>query len=441
MQNLEQILFSNLKSLLGKIYPQNISIAVSGGSDSICLLFLMDKIKRLKLLDINLHIITVDHNLRPKSKEEAMYVKQISNQLGYECDILSWDCQNNISNIQSRARDGRYHLMTNLCNKLDILILLTAHHKDDCIENFVMRKMRKYSSIGLMPNIVHFNNNVKILRPLFNIAKEEIVNYLTSNRIGWIEDESNISDKYQRNIIRKNLIDQGNSVEGIILNDFTLNNNEDNKLYKLIASAVDIYQYGFAIIDTSYLIKYQDSFCVQIINFVLAIISGKNTIPKYKSIKKIILSILSLENFICTIHSCVVKKINGKIIVYKEFGRILPQDVECKNATTWNNRFEVINQVLMDHINNVYITHLTANDYALIKDQIDLESLKLLSMNHHKKILFTLPVIKILEKVIALPHISYYSDVSFKNKIKVHFKPNFISRFTHFINYRWKDRG
>ncbi|MFV9856733.1 MAG: tRNA(Ile)-lysidine synthetase, partial [Rickettsia aeschlimannii] len=79
---------------------------------------------------------------------------------------------------------------------------------------------------------------------------------------------------------------------------------------------------------------------------------------------------------------------------------------------------------------NCFVTHLSLEDYKIIKKQLDLEHLKNLSFKNHNAVLLTLPIIKILEKVIAIPHISYYDNDMWN--FEVSFAPNFVSRFTHF---------
>ena len=79
------------------------------------------------------------------------------------------------------------------------------------------------------------------------------------------------------------------------------------------------------------------------------------------------------------------------------------------------------------------ISSLSLNEYIGLKKYLNLEKLAKDSNNNHKSILFTLPVIKNLEKVVAIPHISYYDNEILSGVIKIIFKPNFISRFTHFF--------
>ena len=73
------------------------------------------------------------------------------------------------------------------------------------------------------------------------------------------------------------------------------------------------------------------------------------------------------------------------------------------------------------------------NDYIKIKEVLDMKELAALSGNNHTDILFTLPVIKNLEKIVAIPHISYYDDFEAGFEVNVIFRPGFISRFTHFL--------
>jgi tRNA(Ile)-lysidine synthase len=95
----------------------------------------------------------------------------------------------------------------------------------------------------------------------------------------------------------------------------------------------------------------------------------------------------------------------------------------------WDNRFQVtVNKNDAEY----YIEPLNMLEYIDIRDKIDLNELEQISDNNHKLILFTLPVIKKLEKIVAIPHISYY-DVFDLNAINIVFRPNFISRFTHFL--------
>ena len=127
---------------------------------------------------------------------------------------------------------------------------------------------------------------------------------------------------------------------------------------------------------------------------------------------------------------CILKSINGKLLIFREKSAIEVAFKKLKNIQYWDNRFELI---LENYNFTYYVSRLSDAEYIEIKDKLRLDKLSKISTNNHKAILFTLPVIKNLEKVVAIPHISYYDDFDYGAKVTVVFRPNFISRFTHFL--------
>ncbi len=420
-QNIEILLVENSGS---------VALAVSGGSDSMALLMLIHQWASDN--NVTLIVMSVDHNLREQSKMENQYIKEFAHQLGHSHYQLDFDHQNNFSNLQARAREGRYKLMTDLCNKLDILTLLTAHHLDDYLENYCMRLEKKSNIFGLSQSNINYYNNVRIVRPLFNIPKHQLTEYLLTNNVKWFEDQSNLSDKYQRNIVRKRLNKLELSDKNQIISQLSNINQQvqENLIPEFIgciAETVKIHEFGFADINLLKCKEFSSQIQVQLISFILIIISGKDYSSRFHSLA-LIISLLEQEiDFIKTLHGCMIKKIGNNLLIYREFGRNIPVSIKLNNIETWDNRF-------LFNINNpIYsISNLTIKNYSKIKQHLDLNILKDLSFNSHFAILFTLPVVKILEKVIAIPHISYYDDQYSDLGLDVSFCPNFISRFTHF---------
>lgn len=421
----------NINNLIGNFSLSKIAIAVSGGSDSVALLYLTNIWAEKN--NIELFVISVDHNLRQQSKQETNYIQNISNSLNRKHYSLSFDHQNNFSNLQERAREGRYDLMTNLCVELDILVLLTAHHEDDYVENFCLRLERKSGIFGLSSSNINWHNNTQIIRPLYNIPKSELVEYLVIHNIKWFEDESNLSDKYKRNLIRQKLAKSEDYIKAeIIAQQFKTNKLIEDELkpelISAIAEAVKMFEYGFAFLDLVKFDKFSNEVKVQLINFLLVIISGQSRVARFYSVSPILELITQDVNFKNTLHGCVIKRTQNELLIYREFGRKLPESkILLDKPVIWDNRFRITkNQETL----NCFVTHLSLEDYKIIKKQLDLEPLKNLSCKNHNAILFTLPIIKILEKVIAIPHISYYDNDMWN--FEVSFAPNFVSRFTHF---------
>ncbi len=183
---------------------QNFVVAVSGGPDSLALAFLA-KIYSIKKKLISKFFI-VDHRLRKNSSQEAKYVKKILNSMGIFSHILVWRGKKPSKNIQSIARNKRYELIINQCNKLKFENILLGHHQDDLMENFFLRILRGSGLKGL----ISLDKKTKIKkinlhRPLLNQKKENLIYIAQSVFDFYVEDPSNQNEKFQRIRIR-NLI-------------------------------------------------------------------------------------------------------------------------------------------------------------------------------------------------------------------------------------------
>jgi len=188
----KSVVFKNIKN-------ESFALAVSGGSDSLCLAY-FTKIYAFEFGN-KIHVLIVDHNLRKKSHQEALKVKTILGKRRISSKILSWKGKVPKSNIQKKARDIRYTMLSNYCLKNKVKYLITAHHGDDQIENFFIRLLRGSGLTGLSSMTVKakYNNNLKIIRPFLSLEKKDLKKYYQLNKI------INISnDKFLK--ILKNLL-------------------------------------------------------------------------------------------------------------------------------------------------------------------------------------------------------------------------------------------
>lgn len=423
---------SNFSNLIGEIDFKAIAIAVSGGADSVALLNLMTKWSAAN--KVKLVVMNVNHNLRAEAKLEGDYVAALSKQLGLECFMLAWNPQNNFANLQARARAGRYQLMTAHCHQLNILTLITAHHREDYIENFLIRKQRKSSPLGLSSSNINFYNNIRILRPLFDLPKQDLVDYLIKNKIQWFEDQSNYSDKYQRSRIRKEISrQQADFKEAITKEQLAVNlaaSQLSSQLVAIIAEAVTINPFGLAIIELTVFSKVVILVKLQLLSFILTIISGNTSLPRAESVSFILSCLEQKQDFIKTLHDCIMKRVGCKLLIYRSFGKKSPLPVKLDKGIIWDNRFRFDGEI--EGKPQSYITNLQMSEYIAIKKELKVEELKKSTLNNHRSILFTLPVIKEQEIVLAIPHIGYYSDISLLGKLHFSYQPPFTSRFTHF---------
>lgn len=176
---------------------QKTAVAVSGGADSMAMVLLALEHK------LNIIGLTVDHKLRKEAGDEAEQVKKWLKDKGIEHHTLVWEGNKPSVNIQAKARNARYELMIEWCINNDIKHLLTAHILDDQVETFLLNLGRGSGIYGLSAmDYITEMKGVKIVRPLLNVSKEELKNYLKSKEQDWIEDPSNKDEKYNRVKIR-----------------------------------------------------------------------------------------------------------------------------------------------------------------------------------------------------------------------------------------------
>ena len=108
--------YKKFKSIIFKdIKDKSFALAVSGGSDSLCLAY-FSKIYSSEFGN-KIHVLIVDHNLRKESHKEALKVKGILKKRGIQSKILRWRGKIPKSNVQKNARDLRYLLVSNYCLK------------------------------------------------------------------------------------------------------------------------------------------------------------------------------------------------------------------------------------------------------------------------------------------------------------------------------------
>ena len=178
-----------------------VAVAVSGGPDSMSLLFLVNAF--IKYKKGYLIALIVDHRIRKNSKEEAKYISSYLDKNNINFQILTVNKDNVSKKSMHEARNNRYNLLTNFCIKNNILHLFIAHHKDDNLETFLSRKIAGSDFYGLKSmSELSLYNRVNIIRPLLNFSKEMLLDYNKKNKIEYINDPSNFNLDYTRPTIR-----------------------------------------------------------------------------------------------------------------------------------------------------------------------------------------------------------------------------------------------
>lgn len=187
---------------------RNIAVAVSGGPDSMALAHLLAT--SCEGFDINIHFLSVDHGLREETKKEISMVSAwvgSLNNTNYEHHTLKWLGDKPDSAVMEAARSARYDLMATHCANNNIGIMFVGHHQDDQAETFMIRLAKGSGLDGLsaMQEIRKFNDDLKIIRPLLSVPKEELVGHCKNNDIPYVEDPSNENEEYLRPRLRQSM--------------------------------------------------------------------------------------------------------------------------------------------------------------------------------------------------------------------------------------------
>ncbi len=193
--------------------PQRIGLAISGGRDSMALLRLSaDYASRT---DVELVALTVDHGLRPEAAKEAAQVAAWCARLGVVHETLRWEGAKPSTGIQAAARAARYTLLIHAAARHDCGALLTAHTRDDQAETAFMRLARGAGANGLSAmNAETFvaagpGAPLRLLRPLLDVARKAVTEYLASLGQDFIDDPSNDDAAFERVRVRALLASLG----------------------------------------------------------------------------------------------------------------------------------------------------------------------------------------------------------------------------------------
>jgi tRNA(Ile)-lysidine synthase len=192
----------HLTAKLPFLQEKRLLLAVSGGIDSMVLLYLCHQ------LDLSFAVAHCNFQLRgDESDADEQFVTDICEALRrpifIEKFVTAAFAKEHKLSIQVVARHLRYEWFETLLQNHDYDYILTAHHLDDHLETFIINFTRGTGLEGLM-GIPEQNEHV--VRPLLHFSRMEIESFALVNKIPWREDSSNSSDKYLRNKIRHHVV-------------------------------------------------------------------------------------------------------------------------------------------------------------------------------------------------------------------------------------------
>ncbi len=321
-------IYLGFKKKLSDNKINNFCVAVSGGTDSMALSFLAKCYSLEKNKEI--HFFIVNHNLRQNSISEANLVKKKLLSFEINSKILSIKKKIKKSNIQSFARKNRYNLIFEKSSNLKLDAVLTAHHKDDLIENFFIRLLRGsglkgLSSFGNIKSKIKIDNEMIIFRPLLNISKKDLI-YISKTTFNFnVDDPTNLDDKFLRVKVRKlvsklknhglkfdkfiNTLDNLNKSNSAI--DYYVKKNIDDNSNYLPLSKTFILNENF--------MNNPDDIVFRSFIELLQKVGRKEFYTRGAKVKNLIKNLKNLSKFEKkTLSGCIIQKIEKSILIYPE---------------------------------------------------------------------------------------------------------------------------
>jgi tRNA(Ile)-lysidine synthase len=186
---------------------ERIGVAVSGGADSVLLLFFMEQLSH----DMGLHVVVVhfNHQLRgPESTADEQFVRQQAESLGMEFirgeAAVARVARERHANLEATARELRYRFFFSLVNQGRVNKVVTAHTANDQAETVLLRLLRGSGAKGL--GGIYPVLEGKVARPFLNLTRAEIDSELSRRKLDVRVDASNRDTRFLRNKVRAELL-------------------------------------------------------------------------------------------------------------------------------------------------------------------------------------------------------------------------------------------
>lgn len=179
-----------------------IIVALSGGADSVALLYLLS--------ELNYPLIAAHCNFHLRGAEsdrDEAFVRALTDRLGVECHVISFDTKEYAAthgcSIEMAARELRYDWFERLRQETGAVAVAVAHHSDDSVETVLLNLMRGTGIQGLTGIAPRRD---AVVRPLLCLSRNEILIYLLEKGADYVTDSTNLEDEYTRNKIRLDLL-------------------------------------------------------------------------------------------------------------------------------------------------------------------------------------------------------------------------------------------
>ena len=187
--------------------PLRLCLALSGGLDSIALLQLLVewRSRQRPAARVELRAIHIDHQLRPASKAWAKHCRVVAREAGIACTVVKVTVpKRRGESLEAAAREVRYAALAARLRPNEWLV--TAHHLDDQLETLLLQLMRGAGVAGLAGMAASAREPLPLWRPLLEVSRAELSQWLQARGTAWVEDDSNLDERFDRNYVRHRIV-------------------------------------------------------------------------------------------------------------------------------------------------------------------------------------------------------------------------------------------
>jgi tRNA(Ile)-lysidine synthase len=188
---------------------ERVVVAVSGGPDSTVLLSVLHGLRDEFRLD--LHVAHLNHGLRPDAPLDAAAVARAAEAAGLPYHEATEDVAATAArerrSVEDAGREARYRFLAGTARRMDAPVIATGHTRDDQAETVLMRLLQGTGPRGItgIPP-VRPHDGLRVIRPLIETPRREVIEYLARHRLEARDDSSNRDLTVLRNRVRAVLL-------------------------------------------------------------------------------------------------------------------------------------------------------------------------------------------------------------------------------------------
>ncbi len=418
--------FADLMGVSGLgVDRDRLAIAVSGGPDSTALFILLHEWAHAR--NILVTVLTVDHGLRQESREEAEHVGRFCSRYGVDHQILPWVGAKPETNVQASARDVRYGLMERWCTNNGVTELYVGHTLDDQAETFLLRMAKGSGLDGLaaMP-LVRLHGEVRIVRPLLRMSRNQVLSLLIEKNISFIRDPSNRDRRYARVVMRediKRLNEHGISTSAIasVTQLFgRIRRRKEIKIADLFQQMVVLYPEGYAELDIE---QWRGADLVagsQLIAELLRIVGGSDYLPRRERLNRLVEVLRTRNRGARTLGGCVISFRGLTARFWREYQKINEvTPIVPGTSVLWDGRFKLrFSHEKLLIVPNMHVRPLGKNGWTWLLENANAPNKVRQLKNISGPVRYTLPAVWRGKDLVEVPDLACFHAETLENIIQ-----------------------